>query len=1478
MKIQYWRPSLTLLLLALSGTSTAALADSPIKIASVSLPTLNNLGSSGTGGWLHPHSNVSTQNSSSNPPNNSGAQTTWTHTPSNGGNQITSSNSSSNNGARTTWSHTKSNSSTTSPPTHSHSGAHTHSHHGISNSTSGDANNWISPSAGSPQHSANAASTPANGPINLDLSSTQASKVLSHLPGSNPIDIQVGGQEIAVTSSTELTPAETLATFQVLRTGQQSLDLGSLGNAVGGTIVLNQHLSQALSDLVIPMGVTVIDKVNSSNPTLKISNDLTNDGNLYVVSPGRPATNSTAGITISAANIYNEPGAIISTVLPQSGLLGYNNSMNSVNLTLSAANNIVNQGSIASSGNLTLSAGGSIVNALPAGVSSPSPLIQAANNVNLQSANITNSGSIIATAGNINISSRQDANIAVNNAGGQISAPAGVINVRNAAYVGNSGFSLLGGQVRAEEVNINSGQGQIDFDTDQIDAVVNAVGGAAVIGTTSGNLTLGNIELSGDPLIFNLTSSVTLSGNLNVGTNPLSILAGGNIVTGTNSSDIVADQLNVIAGANLAQPGGVGTPVIWSDGGMGNNGGSVTGGSIDFTQGTPITSITISSSGQVAFLAFNPPGGTTGQIILPTNSEIDTAGPVGFYSEATASGAQPGIQFGNIGTITGTGGVVIVNQLFAPSATTNFDATTGAPNRGVLYPVVTGSPANAANIVGGNIVANNGMSVPVEIGVDGGISSNGNITIGNITATGTVAVASSVAAAGGNVTVGNISTVRGINLGTPNGTLGLHNVSSGSLTSTNSTVYVFANTVNLGFVTVPTTPVGNLEAGNEVGTATGNILGVAAGVVTAGYVDPGITIGPLPTPTNTTTMTTTTTTVATTVTVTSTTGTTTTTTLTSYPGLNGQVVVNTGTGGALTNVQTQTILNNILPIPATTTISVYNSLQPTTTSASTSQNAAILSGLQVTTGTSTGTTSQTSTDTTPTTTTTAQPTIDNTGLTTAQINVRNQLIQSLGVLAQDSTTDTDQTAQDPSYYQSEYVNNTGGLKTSVDAIMAQFDTLSAQQQATIGNLPPAQMEAAILNAVNTADPTSITAITNASAASLPNPSSFDNYIIGLYKAATGSLPDPQTFANLEAQLTAGLNPAQLEQGIGAVPAATAANIAAEIFAGDPSLSNSSPTALVKTLYQNAFGIVPSAAELVFYTTLLQSGISPATLIQEFGTNPELQKNLQNLTQALAPLNGEAAQQIMGQVMNLPAAQRMSIYKLPPDQILPAILQALNPPSTSTPASSQQSQTQGTSKAIRLLQRPAVSLTNNTEPESVKTAEAALPGVNAAAPPSAPLAGGIEFNLNPGAVLVLRKAHEVTVRTSAGQARCAKGASALFFDNGRQVAIFCFDGNGSGDVTITVGSTRLSVFPGTEIVVTKDQSSRFDQVNPDCGIDYKQPHVRQLDDGTRVWTADINVVTALASLKPLRKMSASDDEGDQKIVRQLLKSSVILSKL
>lgn len=502
----------------------------------------------------------------------------------------------------------------------------------------------------------------------LDLSSTTASlsahELFSAASATAPVHIDQNNVPLEVTPQSSLTPAQYVAVAQVLSGGSQAqtIQLAAGGNAISGTFQLI-NLNQTIHDLTVPSGVTVVRDFGTTG-ALNISGNLVNAGTILAIS----SNSAVSTAVFSATNIFNQPGATLTSVLPVGGLTGFGNLVQSLNLNLFATNDIVNAGVISSSGNLNLQAGGSIINSLPAGVSGPAPLMQALQSITMNAQSLANSGVIAALSNNINISSNLRSDFLLNNLGGQIQAMTGAINIQGSTtQTILQALDVSGGDFVANAINVTSPQTHLKFHSNRITGTLTITAGTAEASVATGALTLGNITLTGDPLFYDSSGATVGLAGIATGGNPLIVVSSGDIdVTGTIDTRGPADgaQVLLVAGAIIGGCSGPGCPGPGLPAPLGdvitvtgfNSSGSISVANDIITSGTGATS----SGGDVTLVApdrvtlggsiITTGGATNGNVVVIAGESI---GPLAAISLGTVN-AGGGVGGGAISLYTAT--------------------------------------------------------------------------------------------------------------------------------------------------------------------------------------------------------------------------------------------------------------------------------------------------------------------------------------------------------------------------------------------------------------------------------------------------------------------------------------------------------------------------------------------------------------------------------------------------------------------------------------------------------------------------------------------------------------------------------------------------------------------------------------------------------------------------------------------------------
>lgn len=508
--------------------------------------------------------------------------------------------------------------------------------------------------------------------VSLDLGSTSSNIKIGSNLFDGSVTISVGGQEKQVTAGDRVTAAEYAALTQLLATGDQGLVLSGKGAATGGALNLNTVSDNGktirASELVIPENVIVAGDFARNADGVSVKGNIENSGSIYAISTN--AAKNTA--IIGARDITNQSSGLITTDVP-SEVAGQFGSVNStLNLTLNANRDFSNDGTITSSGDLNLAAGRNFSN---------TGLTQSAGNLNLTSSNIINTGDIASVNQNVNIGAAADAHINVNNTTGSINALNGDINIATVSVANQKlNTTLIGGNWHANELNISSSDGGVIGNLGDVTARVNIKAGTAHFHADTDGLKLGDMTLTGDPL-FSATGDLVLDGDFITAGNPLAFVAGGNIVRGTTdsistTSGTIGGTLTFIAGA--AFTGGGGSPAIVT-------GPSATGGSIDLSGITTISTAGPSGGGNVLMVAWAGSNANSGEILttafIVTNGGSGNSGGIKIIGD----GAQINVA-GLVATSTGPNdGSILVAGATPQIVGTSFDiavsgATTGTIN------------------------------------------------------------------------------------------------------------------------------------------------------------------------------------------------------------------------------------------------------------------------------------------------------------------------------------------------------------------------------------------------------------------------------------------------------------------------------------------------------------------------------------------------------------------------------------------------------------------------------------------------------------------------------------------------------------------------------------------------------------------------------------------------------------------------------
>ncbi len=412
-------------------------------------------------------------------------------------------------------------------------------------------------------HSTNATFTPgfasqAPGATDINLGSAAAIFSAGSLAGFHTITLNIGGQKQQIDFGTKLTGAELVAAQQVLSGGHQTLTVNAQGVAIGGVFNLNTKsvgqldsaLGGSIGSLDVSQGVKAVDTLSN----LDLTGSLVNMGtiNLGALSGSKGQMLD----AISAANIFNGASGVISSAVSGGGV-------SSASISLTTPGTFNNSGTVSSTGTLNIAASSITNSGAATGTAHGAPQLTAVQNVNLNTSSLANSGLISSAKGDVNIVNNNPASdLNVLAANGTVQALNGNINFNAANYNGSDNINVSGGNWLSQQVNFNAGTGGINADVGELTGVVNGTAGSSHVTTSTDNMQLGNIIVSGDPTYFNTAGDITIVGKV-TGDPDLAIVASGNIIgnggsldTSTTAAATNGGNLTLIAGANFTTSGG----------------------------------------------------------------------------------------------------------------------------------------------------------------------------------------------------------------------------------------------------------------------------------------------------------------------------------------------------------------------------------------------------------------------------------------------------------------------------------------------------------------------------------------------------------------------------------------------------------------------------------------------------------------------------------------------------------------------------------------------------------------------------------------------------------------------------------------------------------------------------------------------------------------------------------------------------------
>jgi hypothetical protein len=156
----------------------------------------------------------------------------------------------------------------------------------------------------------------------------------------------------------------------------------------------------------------------------------------------------------------------------------------------------------------------------------------------------------------------------------------------------------------------------------------------------------------------------------------------------------------------------------------------------------------------------------------------------------------------------------------------------------------------------------------------------------------------------------------------------------------------------------------------------------------------------------------------------------------------------------------------------------------------------------------------------------------------------------------------------------------------------------------------------------------------------------------------------------------------------------------------------------------------------------------------------------------------------------------------------------------------------------------------------------------------PDTSGNFLQLQKGNVLIFQNNKAITIGVNEGFVNIGAGATALVMETGNDVAVYSLYNNQDDDVSVIVDHKSISLRPGRMVVLTRNSSASFKDINPGKNVATRNHHKHHAGGGIIAYTADFSLVSALSNVGVLKGMLRSPDQSQRQMAAKMMKLAAI----
>ena len=152
-----------------------------------------------------------------------------------------------------------------------------------------------------------------------------------------------------------------------------------------------------------------------------------------------------------------------------------------------------------------------------------------------------------------------------------------------------------------------------------------------------------------------------------------------------------------------------------------------------------------------------------------------------------------------------------------------------------------------------------------------------------------------------------------------------------------------------------------------------------------------------------------------------------------------------------------------------------------------------------------------------------------------------------------------------------------------------------------------------------------------------------------------------------------------------------------------------------------------------------------------------------------------------------------------------------------------------------------------------------------------------MNIEQGNLLLCPET-DLCISTPQANIYLAAGATVFLIESGEDLVLYDLYQKKAKQISVVVDKMQLIMSPGRMLVLTRENTRNFANLEANCrSVSYSHPQLIDLhNDQIKAFVADYSILSALARIQPLKRLTASSDKQDRLVLERILRSALILA--